>query len=48
MGSVFTHPAHANSPLPIAAHGEDGEKDPSWWLPYLAHLDHALWILLCV
>lgn len=45
MGLVFTHLAHTNSPLLIAASGED-EKDPSWWLPYLAHLDSTLWILL--
>lgn len=47
-GSVFTHPAHASSPLPIAARAEDGEEDLTWWLPYLAHLDHALRSLLCV
>lgn len=41
-GSVFTHPAHAKSPLPIAGRAGDGEKDFTWWLPYLAHLNHTL------
>lgn len=48
MGSVFAHPAHANSPLLIVAGGEDGEKDPLWWLSYLARLDHKFWVLPCV
>lgn len=34
MGSDFTHPTHANSPLPIAARAEDGETDLTRWLAY--------------